>query len=220
MCFHKPILIFCLLLPAILPAQTTPAADSLNVRFEKVESEASFPGGLHGWRAYLITKLNPNIPVDNGAPSGKYTVIVQFVVSKDGAVSNIKALTDLGYGMEEEVVRIIERSGNWKPALQNGRPVNAYRKQPVTFVVEDDGFQITSKEPYTLFAGIDNEITVSAGKISNSNLTLTISKGNITPAADGRFIVKVHSPGRVLITIYNKKTEKQIGAASYEVKNP
>ena len=39
--------------------------------------------------------------------------------------------------MEEEVMRIIKKGPKWIPAMQNGRPVNAYRRQPVTFMVEE-----------------------------------------------------------------------------------
>jgi ATP-dependent DNA helicase DinG len=41
------------------------------------------------------------------------------------------------FGMEEEAIKIIKRGPKWTPALQNGRNVNAYRRQPITFVVEE-----------------------------------------------------------------------------------
>lgn len=106
-----------------------------NKIFEKVEIEASFKGGESAWRKYLERNLNPSAPVDNGAPEGTYTVYVQFVVSKDGSISDVKALTNHGYGMESEAVRVIKKGPAWTPAIQNGRSVNAYRKQPITFQV-------------------------------------------------------------------------------------
>lgn len=106
--------------------------------FEKVEIEASFKGGEGAWRKYLERNLNPNAPVDNGAPEGTYTVYVQFVVSKDGSISDVKAMTNHGYGMEAEAVRVIKKGPSWVPAVQNGRSVNAYRKQPITFQVTSE----------------------------------------------------------------------------------
>lgn len=106
-----------------------------NKIFEKVEIEASFKGGEGAWRKYLERNLNGNTPVDNGAPEGTYTVYVQFVVSKDGSISDVKPLTNHGFGMEQEAVRVIKKGPNWTPAVQNGRSVNAYRKQPITFQV-------------------------------------------------------------------------------------
>jgi periplasmic protein TonB len=109
-----------------------------NKIFEKVEIEASFKGGESAWRKYLERNLNPNAPVDNGAPEGTYTVYVQFVVSKDGSISDVKALTNHGYGMEKEAVKVIQKGPAWVPAVQNGRQVNAYRKQPITFRVTSE----------------------------------------------------------------------------------
>lgn len=109
-----------------------------NKIFEKVEIEASFKGGEGAWKKYLERNLNPNVPVDNGAPEGVYTVYVQFVVSKDGSISDVKALTSHGYGMEQEAIRVIKKGPAWVPAIQNGRSVNAYRKQPITFQVTSE----------------------------------------------------------------------------------
>ncbi len=106
-----------------------------NKIFEKVEIEASFTGGEGAWKKFLERNLNPNAPVDNGAPEATYTVYVQFVVSKDGSISDVKALTNHGYGMEAEAIRVIKKGPRWVPAVQNGRQVNAYRKQPITFQV-------------------------------------------------------------------------------------
>ena len=100
-----------------------------------VEKEAHFPGKEAGWRNFLQKNLNPEIPIKNRAPEGTYTVIVQFVVDKEGRISDIKPLTKNGFGMEEEVIRILRRSPKWIPALQFGRNVKAYRKQPITFMV-------------------------------------------------------------------------------------
>jgi hypothetical protein len=111
---------------------------SENKVFDKPEKEASFPGGNQGWRSYLERNVNGMVASDNGAPSGYYTVIVQFIVDKEGNISNVKALTNHGYGMENEVVRIITLGPKWLPALYNGKVVKAYRKQPVTFVVTNE----------------------------------------------------------------------------------
>lgn len=106
-----------------------------NKVFEKVEIEAAFPGGESAWRKYLERNLNANAPVDNGAPEGQYTVWIQFIVDKEGNISDVKPQTSHGYGMEEEAAKIIKKGPKWTPAQQNGRQVKAYRKQPITFVV-------------------------------------------------------------------------------------
>lgn len=106
--------------------------------FTKVEVEASFKGGEAAWRKYLERNLNASAPVDNGASPGSYTVVVQFIVDKEGRISDVKALTNHGSGMEDEAVRVIKRGPAWEPAIQNGRQVKAYRRQPITFVVSEE----------------------------------------------------------------------------------
>lgn len=105
--------------------------------YSKVEIEASFPGGVKAWEDFLRTNLNAAIPVDKGAPAGRYTIFVRFIVDKDGNTSDFKALTNHGFGMEQEVLRVLKLTNKWTPAVQGGRAVKAYRTQPVTFVVEE-----------------------------------------------------------------------------------
>jgi antitoxin component YwqK of YwqJK toxin-antitoxin module len=99
------------------------------------EQEANFPGGASEWLRFLQKNLKANVPVKNRAPEGYYTVMIQFVVNKEGQITDIKPLTKLGFGMEDEVIRLLKKSPKWVPAFQFGRTVNAYRKQPVTFAV-------------------------------------------------------------------------------------
>jgi protein TonB len=106
-----------------------------NKIFDKVEIEAGFPGGEGKWRQYLERNCNGQVASDNGAPEGTYTTIVQFVVDKEGNISDVRPLTTHGFGMEEEAMRVIKKGPKWTPAVQNGRNVKAYRKQPITFVV-------------------------------------------------------------------------------------
>ncbi len=167
------------------------------------------------WYAYE----QPSVPVDNGAPCGKYLVVVQFVVDKEGRVSNIKVLTREGYGMEEEVIRIMNKSGLWNAAVQNGQKVNAYRKQPVTFVTTEMGFNIRSETPYILYTAEDNELDIILDQAKSENLEVSISEGTITNNGDGKLIARVSKPGRVIITVKNKKKKNSSGSAmSFEVR--
>ncbi|SDC69164.1 energy transducer TonB [Niabella drilacis] len=100
--------------------------------FTKVEKEAEYPGD---WTRFLTTNLRGEVPVDNGAAPGNYRVLVQFVVDINGAVSDIRVLKDPGFGMGAEAIRVIRKSGKWKPAVQNGNMVKAFRSQPITFQV-------------------------------------------------------------------------------------
>jgi hypothetical protein len=103
----------------------------------KVEQEPEFPGGNAAWTRYFERSLGSFDAGKNGAAPGNYQVIVRFVVSRNGTVSDIRSETKHGFGMEEISVKIIQDGPKWKPALQNGRNVNAYRRQTINFIVAD-----------------------------------------------------------------------------------
>ncbi|MET0636361.1 MAG: energy transducer TonB [Chitinophagaceae bacterium] len=100
-----------------------------------VDVQARFIGD---WVRFLTKNLNANVGLDNGAPSAQHRVIIEFVVDVDGSMSMIKALTNIGYGMEEEAIRVIKKAGKWQPAIQQGQPVKAFRRQVITFDISGD----------------------------------------------------------------------------------
>jgi protein TonB len=105
--------------------------------FAKVEFESDYPGGLSGWTRFLQANLHyPNKAMRKNIQG---IVVVQFIVDKDGSVSNIEAISgpESG-GLREEAVRVIKISGNWKPAEQNGKKVKSYKKQPIQFKLVND----------------------------------------------------------------------------------
>ncbi|WP_026769101.1 energy transducer TonB [Asinibacterium sp. OR53] len=106
--------------------------------FTVVQIPAEFPGGIAGWTKYLERNLNRDLPVEQGAPPGKYTVYVSFTVDKTGNISDVKAENDPGYGTKDEAVRVIKKGPSWKPAVQNGRNVIYRHKQGITFVVAEE----------------------------------------------------------------------------------
>src|SRR5690349_1628043 len=81
-----------------------------------VEIESEYPGGLTAWKRFLDRNLRyPTEAVDMGIEG---FVTVQFVVDKEGNVSNVEAVS----GPQElrgEAVRVIKKSGKWTPAIQN-----------------------------------------------------------------------------------------------------
>jgi hypothetical protein len=176
--------------------------------FTRVDSEAYFDGGETAWRTFLQGNLKADVPVDRGAPIGMYTVMIQFVVDLDGSVSDIKALTKEGFGMEQEVLRLMKTAAKWHPAILNGKPVRAYRKQPVTFLVEQEGIQIKTKVPYSLYTGSDNEITIESDDVKYKDMDVSISSGTITSTGTGSFTATVTKPGRVVVTVNSIRKRK------------
>lgn len=102
--------------------------------FVKVEIESEYPGGMPAWLRYLNKNFRyPDEGLNNEIEG---TVMVQFIVDKDGNVSDVQAVSGPEQGgLREEAVRVIKRSGVWIPAVQNGRKVRSYKRQPVIFKI-------------------------------------------------------------------------------------
>jgi periplasmic protein TonB len=100
--------------------------------FTKVEIEADFPGGDQAWNRYIKREIERYI--DELQEDGKSgTCVVQFIVDREGNISDVEALTLKGSKLAEIATNAVKKGPKWKPAQQNGRTVKAYRKQPVTF---------------------------------------------------------------------------------------
>ena len=106
---------------------------------DEIRTTVDVPAKFEGnWVRFLQTNLNAETPVNNGAGPGRYSVVVQFVVDKEGNVSDIKALTNHGYGVEEEAVRVLKKAPKWQPAIAAGYTVKAYHKQVIVFEVVEE----------------------------------------------------------------------------------
>lgn len=183
--------------------------------FEKVEVDASFPGGAANWRKYLERNLNASTPSDNYAPPGTYQVLIQFLVDKQGIISEIKPLTTHGFGMEEEVMRVIRQGPAWLPATHNGRIVKAYRKQPVTFLVLRE-FELST---YTFTAGKENRVTVSSDEVNTEDLVISFTDAKVSMVVPGVYNIIPEKKGRFLLTVMIKKKDKlaELGKVWVEV---
>ena len=106
-----------------------------NQTFTKVEVEADYPGGVDAWMRFLNKTFHyPDEAVEKEIQG---TVVLQFIVNKDGSLSEMAALTGPDV-LKTEALRVIEKSGKWLPALQNGVPVRSYKKQPITFRLQSE----------------------------------------------------------------------------------
>lgn len=104
--------------------------------FYKVETEADFKGGVDGWRKFLTKTLRFPDLASEILPPGQKKSIIQFVVCTDGVVCDLQVVESSHPLLDLEAVKTIQKGGNWTPAEQNGKKVKAYRKQPITFVLE------------------------------------------------------------------------------------
>ena len=99
------------------------------------EIEAYFPGGLKTWMNVVTENFRMKVLTKNNVPKGTYKVFVTFMIAKNGKIENIKADTNFGYGIEDEMIRAIKNCPKWIPATNCGKKINTYRRQPITIIV-------------------------------------------------------------------------------------
>lgn len=102
--------------------------------FVSVEKMPEFPGGEEALYKYLSKNLKyPDIAKEQNL-QGK--VFVQFIVEKDGSISNPKAVRDIGGGCGEEAVRVVRGMPKWTPGKQRTQTVRVQYTLPVVFQLE------------------------------------------------------------------------------------
>lgn len=108
-----------------------PKNEEENKVFDVVEEQPSFPGGQGALMSWLHDNIKyPVVAAENGI-QGK--VIVQFIVGKNGSISNVKVLRSVDPSLDKEAVRVVSNMPNWTPGKQNGASVNVRFTLPVTF---------------------------------------------------------------------------------------
>ena len=104
---------------------------ALTTYTDQVDEIAEYPGGIDKLRQFLGANINyPAEAIENNV-DGK--VILSFIVEKDGSISNIKVVKSLGFGCDEEVIRVLKLSAKWTPAQLDGKPVRYTYSLPVQF---------------------------------------------------------------------------------------
>lgn len=101
---------------------------------EHVEVMPQFPGGNVELMRYLGTNIKyPTIAAENGIQG---RVVLKFVVSKDGSISNIQIVRSLDPSCDKEAIRVVKGMPKWIPGMQNGHPVAVYFTLPVLFKLQ------------------------------------------------------------------------------------
>ena len=139
--------------------QNPPSNDPNNPVFEVVEIMPEFPdGGMSGLMQFLSKNIQYPINAQKNHTQGRVTV--QFVVNKDGSISEPKIIRGVDPDLDGEAIRVISLMPKWKPGMQKGQPVRVKYTVPVMFRLSDDG----QKEEYKPIPKID--VTVVVGYAS------------------------------------------------------
>ncbi|TKC00744.1 M56 family metallopeptidase [Pedobacter cryophilus] len=117
--------------PTTINQITSANLENIDSVFTKVDELPSFPGGLQAFGMFLGENMKyPALARDNKIQG---RVFVQFVVEKDGSLSEIKVVRGIGSGCDEEAVRVLALSPKWTPGMQNGKVVRVSYVVPIFF---------------------------------------------------------------------------------------
>ena len=116
--------------PPAKPVETPKPVNDNNV-YNSVDELPSFPGGISQWLSQNLQY--PPIAQENGIQG---TVVVQFVVEKNGSLSDVKVIRSKDPSLDNEALRVVRNMPKWKPGKLNGSPVRVSFTLPITFKLQ------------------------------------------------------------------------------------
>ena len=111
--------------------EEAPEEEEVEEVFTIVEDQPEYPGGMPAFYKFIGKNLKYPSQARRMGIEGK--VFVQFVVGKDGKISEVQVIKGIGAGCDEEAKRVIESSPKWKAGKQRGRAVKVRMILPITF---------------------------------------------------------------------------------------
>ena len=110
------------------------AEDTTEKVFDVVEQSPEFPGGNEALFKYLSSNVKYLVMAQEKGLQGR--VIVQFVVRKDGSISDIQVVRSIDLALDNEAIRVITQMPKWIPGKQGGNAVNVKYILPVSFFLQ------------------------------------------------------------------------------------
>ncbi|MEQ9376944.1 MAG: TonB family protein [Imperialibacter sp.] len=154
--------------------------DAAKEIFTVVEELPAFPGGMTSLYKYFSTNLTYPPQAKAAGTEGK--VFVEFVVGKDGKVSDVKAIKGIGSGCDEEAIRVIASSPDWVAGRQRGKSVRTRLILPIYFTLSGNADLEVPATPTI----VGEELKVTIKKSENEGNQTVIS--GVVATADGEGI--------------------------------
>ncbi len=111
--------------------------ESKEAIFTAVEQNPEFPGGMSAMYRFLGNNIKYPSEAQKNKVQGR--VFVRFIVEKDGSIGRVEVLKGIGFGCDEEAIRVVKSMPKWIPGRQNGKPVRVYYNMPIVFKLESSG---------------------------------------------------------------------------------
>lgn len=101
---------------------------------DSIEKQPEYPGGIDAF--YKLVGMNFKIPAEALKQKLEGKAIIEFMVERDGSLSEFKIVKDLGYGIGNEAIRAIKLSPKWIPGTKDGKPARVLYTMPITVQTE------------------------------------------------------------------------------------
>ena len=122
--------------------------------FTEVEKYPEFPGGNQAFMKYLVESIKYPVKAQENNEQGR--VITNFVVEKDGSISNIKVIRGVTAALDAEAVRLLNSMPNWQSGEHQGKPARVRFTLPIVFRLQG-GSAGKSQSPVTPVSADVNE---------------------------------------------------------------
>lgn len=156
------------------PASTPSQKEENSAGFTAVEQMPSFPGGIS--ELYKHLAKNIRYPGEASRAGIEGQVEITFIVNKTGAIRNPRITKSLGFGTDEEALRVVVSMPRWSPATQNGEPVDVEYTLPVNFRLEKDERQGSAT---TIFPEKNLVILLDGKEIPQDSLSRNLNPTDI-----------------------------------------
>lgn len=121
-------------IPKVVLNKNLPIEETADEVMDFTDVQATFKGGMEAWYSYLNKNLRyPSLAKRMGIEG---TVLVRFVVNKDGSVQNVDVLRPLGGGCDEVAMEVIKNSPDWVPGRLKGQIVRTRMVMPIKFKLD------------------------------------------------------------------------------------
>ncbi len=117
-------------------SNTLSEEDLNNKVFTIVENQAEPVNGIQGFYDNIADYMDGQYPAQAKNMGIEGVVFIQFVIEKDGSLSNIQPVKGIGAGCDELAVKAVESVGSWRAGMQNGKVVRSQRIVPIRFTLE------------------------------------------------------------------------------------
>lgn len=200
-------------------------ADQKVYSFVSLEMPPSYPGGMYRFYEFLAKNIKyPQMATDNEIQGN---VFCSFTVEKDGALTDIKIDRRLGFGTDEEAVRVLKLGKRWNPGMQNGRAVRVKYNLPIKFslnpVTESKASVLANVKVKGYPIGQDAPLVVLDGELKENYILKDLDANTIASidilkdATALSFYGKDGKNGAIVIT--TKKQKSKTVTATINSKN-